>query len=220
MLQDPLHVDPTVDVILKVGSGIFWSLTYLLILRRGFLDKSYGMPVVALCANLSWEFIFSFVHPHSKPQLYIDYAWLALDAGILVQYLTYGRKEFPKHLPGSLFYPIFLLTLLLSFLFILLLSRELNDLNGVYAAFSQNLLMSILFVQLLLKRNSHEGQSIYIALCKMVGTVFPSILLYLYFPHSYFLNLLYVSIFIFDMAYLLLLYFKIRAAGLSPWARL
>ncbi|SFH21514.1 transmembrane-type terpene cyclase [Pontibacter chinhatensis] len=220
MLQDPLHVDPTVDVILKVGSGIFWSLTYLLILRRGFLDKSYGMPVVALCANLSWEFIFSFVHPHSKPQLYIDYAWLALDAGILVQYLTYGRKAFPKHLPGSLFYPTFLLTLLLSFLFILLLSRELNDLNGVYAAFSQNLLMSILFVQLLLKRNSHEGQSIYIALCKMIGTVFPSILLYLYFPHSYFLNLLYVSIFIFDITYLLLLYFKIRAAGLSPWARL
>ncbi|WP_276497469.1 hypothetical protein [Pontibacter litorisediminis] len=219
MLQNPLEVDPTIDAIFKICSGIFWSLTYLLILRRGFVDKSYGMPVVALCANLSWEFIFSFIHPHSKPQLYIDYAWLLLDIGILVQYLKYGRKDFPEHLPRVLFYPTFLLTLLLSFLFILLLSREFNDLNGVYAAFSQNLLMSILFIQLLLKRNSPRGQSLYIALSKMIGTVFPSVLLYLYFPDSYFLILLYVSIFIFDMTYLLLLYFKIKAAGLSPWAR-
>ncbi|WP_266204586.1 transmembrane-type terpene cyclase [Pontibacter kalidii] len=219
MLENPLEVDPTVDAIFKVCSGIFWSVTYLLILRRGIVDKSYGMPVVALCANLSWEFIFSFIHPHSTPQLYIDYAWLALDVGILVQYLKYGRKDFPEHLPVTLFYPTFLLTLLLSFLFILLLSREFNDLNGVYAAFSQNLLMSILFIQLLLKRNSPRGQSLYIALCKMIGTVFPSVLLYLYFPDSYFLVLLYVGIFIFDMTYLLLLYFKIKAAGLSPWAR-
>lgn len=177
------------------------------------------MPVVALCANLSWEFIFSFVHPHSKPQLYIDYAWLALYIGILIQYLTYGRKEFPEHLPGSLFYPTFLLTLVLSFLFILLMSREFNDLNGVYAAFSQNLLMSVLFIHLLLRRNGPQGQSLYIALSKMIGTVFPSVLLYLYFPESYFLILLYISIFIFDMAYLLLLYFKIKETGNSPWAR-
>ncbi|MCX2741713.1 transmembrane-type terpene cyclase [Pontibacter anaerobius] len=219
MLQNPLEVDPTVDAIFKVCSGIFWSVTYLLILRRGFVDKSYGMPVVALCANLSWEFIFSFVHPHSTPQRYIDYAWFALDAGILMQYLKYGRKDFPDQLPGSLFYPTFLLTLLLSFLFILLMSREFDDLNGVYAAFSQNLLMSVLFIHLLLRRNGPQGQSLYIALSKMIGTVFPSILLYLYFPESYFLILLYVSIFIFDMAYLLLLYFKIKTTGLRPWGR-
>ena len=219
MLENPLDVDPTIDAIFKVCSGIFWSITYLLILRRGFVDKSYGMPVVALCANLSWEFIFSFVHPHSKPQLYIDYAWFALDVGILMQYLMYGRKEFPEHLPVSLFYPAFLLTLLLSFLFILLMSREFNDLNGVYAAFSQNLLMSVLFIHMLLRRNSPQGQSLYIALSKMIGTVFPSVLLYMYFPESYFLILLYISIFIFDMTYLLLLFFKIKAKGINPWSR-
>ncbi|WP_439879887.1 hypothetical protein ACSX1A_12000 [Pontibacter sp. MBLB2868] len=220
MLQNPLDVDPTIDVIFKIASGIFWSITYLLILRRGFADKSYGMPMVALCANLSWEFIFSFVHPHSTPQLYVDYAWLALDAGILVQYLMYGKKEFSEHLPGEFFYPGFLLTLALSFLFILLLSREFNDLNGVYAAFGQNLLMSVLFIHLLLKRNSPLGQSLYIALSKMIGTLFPSVLLYMYFPGSYLLVLLYVSIFIFDMIYLLLLYLKMKGAGINPWARL
>ena len=49
---------------LMLGSGIFWTLTYVPIIWRGFLDQTYGMPLAALCANLSWEFIFSFVHPH------------------------------------------------------------------------------------------------------------------------------------------------------------
>ena len=220
MLDNPADVAPLLDVSFKLGSGFFWTLTYLLILRRGFIDKTYGMPMVALCANISWEFIFSFIHPHSIPQLYIDYVWLAFDAGILLQYLAYGRKEFPEQLPGSLFYPTFGLTLLLSGHFVLLLSREFNDLNGVYAAFSQNLLMSVLFIHLLVKRNSPLGQSLYIALSKMIGTLFPSVLLYLYFPKAYLLVLLYISIFVFDLLYFLLLYFKTKAAGLTPWARM
>ncbi|WP_187262955.1 transmembrane-type terpene cyclase [Pontibacter beigongshangensis] len=219
MLQNPSEVDPTLDVFFKIGSGVFWTITYLLILRRGYLDKSYGMPMVALCANISWEFIFSFVYPHSKPQLYVDYVWLAFDVGILAQFFVYGRKDFTEQLPRSLFYPTFLITLVLSALFILLLSREFEDYNGVYAAFSQNLLMSVLFIHLLLKRNGPAGQSVYIALNKMVGTIFPSMLLYLYFPDSYLLVLLYISIFVFDLMYLVLLHAKTKAAGLNPWSR-
>ena len=58
---------------LMIIGGIFWSLTYILIIRRGFIEKTYGMPLIALCANISWEAIFSFLHPHSPPQLYINY---------------------------------------------------------------------------------------------------------------------------------------------------
>ncbi|WP_114779196.1 transmembrane-type terpene cyclase [Botryobacter ruber] len=220
MLENPLEVDKTLDVIFKVCSGVFWTITYLLILRRGFVDKTYGMPMVALCANISWEFIFSFVHPHSTPQLYIDYVWLAFDVGILVQYLRYGKKEFPELFPSNHFLPVFLLTLVLAALFILLMSREFNDYNGVYAAFSQNLLMSVLFIHMLLRRKSPLGQSVYIALCKMIGTIFPSLLLYMYFPDAYLLVLLYISIFIFDLSYLLLFYFVTKAEGINPWARL
>jgi hypothetical protein len=54
--------------ILLVGTGIFWTITYLLIIRRGFLDHTYGMPLIALCANLTWEFIFSFVFPQGPVQ--------------------------------------------------------------------------------------------------------------------------------------------------------
>jgi len=42
-------------------------------IRRGFKDKTFGMPFAALCANISWEAIFAFVTPHSSPQIYINY---------------------------------------------------------------------------------------------------------------------------------------------------
>jgi len=220
MLQDPVKLNAVIAHILQISSGLFWTLTYLLIIRRSYKDKSYGMPMVAICANVSWEFIFSFVHPHPLPQLYIDYLWLLFDLGILVQYLSYGKKEFSLKLPGSLFLPTFLFTLLFSALLILLISREFNEYIGIYAAFGQNLVMSVLFIHLYLKREDAAGQSLYIALSKMIGTLFPSFLFYLYFPHSYLLMLLYAGIFIFDLGYLLLLYFRLQTLTSHPWRRL
>jgi len=38
--------------IMMIG-GLFWSVTYILIIRRGFKDKTFGMPMAALCANIS-----------------------------------------------------------------------------------------------------------------------------------------------------------------------
>jgi hypothetical protein len=220
MLQDPVQLNESVAHFLMISSGIFWTITYLLILRRGFLDSSYGMPMLALCANLSWEFVFSFIYPHPQPQLYIDYLWLLFDLGILYQYLLLGRREFPTHLPRTWFYPTFGISLVLSALFIVVICREFKDFIGIYAAFAQNLLMSVLFIRLLLKRNSSSGQSLYIALSKLIGTIFPSILFYLYFPHSELLFLFFCSIFIFDLAYVILLYRKLKEAHLRPWLRL
>ncbi|WP_066511316.1 hypothetical protein [Rufibacter sp. DG15C] len=220
MLENPAHLDTGLSHFLMIGSGVFWTITYLLILRRGYLDKTYGMPMAALCANLAWEFIFAFVHPHPLPQLYIDYLWFLFDVGILVQYLRYGSKEFPAHLPKGLFYPTFSFSLVFAALLIAAISHEFDEYIGIYAAFGQNLMMSVLFVRMYLKRYSVQGQSIYIALAKLVGTVFPSVLFYLYFPDSYLLILLYLGILIFDAVYVGLLYRHQVKEGISPWRRL
>ena len=220
MLNNPTPVNATLELILQIGSGFFWTLTYILILRRGFKDKAYGMPVVALCANIAWEFTFSFIFPHPKPQLYINYIWLLFDVGILGQYLIYGKIYFTPNLPRHFFYPAFILALVLSALTIILMSYEFNEFIGIYAAFAQNLLMSGLFITMLLKRNNSKGQSVYIALFKLIGTLFPSILFYHYFPHSYLLMMLYIAILIYDFIYLWLLHYKIKLAGVNPWLRL
>ncbi len=55
-------------LICQLGMGLFWIITYILIIKRGFQDKKYGMPMVALCANISWEFIFTFIYPQNDLQ--------------------------------------------------------------------------------------------------------------------------------------------------------
>ena len=74
-------------IILTIG-GIFWILAYVCIISKGFKDKTYGMPLIALCANISWEFIYSFVLPSSPPQLFINYLWFGLDCVIVFQFFN------------------------------------------------------------------------------------------------------------------------------------
>jgi hypothetical protein len=55
--------------------------------------------------------------------------------------------------------------------------REFGVAKGAgYSAFLQNLLMSILFIAMLARRRSGEGQSLLIAVSKWIGTLAPTIL--------------------------------------------
>jgi len=112
---------------LEIGSGIFWTLVYILIIRRGFYDKTYGMPITALCANISWEFIFSFMIPHDPPQNYVNGVWFFFDLIIVVQTLSFGKVAFE---PTKLFYPAFFLGLITSFGAILAITYEFKDWEG------------------------------------------------------------------------------------------
>jgi hypothetical protein len=214
-----MTVPPGISWSLQIGSGVLWTLVYILIIRLGFQDKTYGMPIAALCANISWEFIFSFIQPHEPPQNYINIVWFAFDLIIVFQTVRFRQAAFSQELPAHLFYPVFVLTLLMSFGAILAITYEFKDWDGKYAAFGQNLMMSVLFIAMLLRRKDVSGQSVYIALFKMLGTLLPSVLFFLRFPSSILLNFLYVSIFVFDLIYLILLYSRHRESGISPWKR-
>lgn len=191
-----------------VVGGIFWTIAYLLIIRQGFKDKTYGMPLAALCANISWEAIFAFIHLHRPPQLYINYGWFALDLVIVFQFLKFGMKEFSK-LTTTQFYSVFVFALVLSFSMILFVTYEFQDWQGAYAAFGQNLMMSFLFLWMFFSRDDLRGQSVYIALFKMLGTLLSSLAFYLYQPisqSSFLLPFLYTAILICDSMYTALVF--------------
>jgi len=214
-----MTISPQVNWSLQIGSGVFWTLGYILIIKLGFQEKTFGMPKVALCANISWEFIFSFIHPHSLPQIYINVAWFSFDLVILFQTIRFGKRYFNRNLPSKLFYPSFFLTLILSFGAVLSITHQFKDWNGKYAAFGQNFMMSVLFVSMLLRRNNVSGQSMYIALFKMFGTLLPSILFFIHFPSAPLLNFLYITIFTFDLIYVFMLYAKHKELRINPWKR-
>jgi hypothetical protein len=193
----------TFDAIL-VGSGVLWTLAYLLIIRQGFVDRTYGMPLAALCANISWEFIFAFVYPHELPQRAVNVVWFSFDLVILAQLLVYGPREFAA-LPRRLFYAAFGLALATAFGAVLTVTLQFDDFDGAYSAFGQNLMMSILFVAMLYSRGSLRGQSVPIAALKMGGTALASFAFYSFNPDYYgsvLLPFLYVAILLFDGVYL------------------
>jgi hypothetical protein len=220
-MDNPMTLTAELGNALKIVSGICWTITYLLIIRRGFQDKTYGMPFIALCANIAWEFIFSFFLPHSAPQHYIDIIWFAFDCVIFYQFLRFGRHIFDGTLLEKWFYPVLLTVLAASLLGVLTMTLELEpvDRNGKYMAFIQNLMMSVLFIDMLLRRNSSQGQSLYIAIAKMLGTIIVSYYFYLKAPDLPFSLFLYIAIFVADVIYTVLLYAKLKQEGLNPWRR-
>lgn len=210
----------TTTTALAILSGIFWTIAYLLIVRRSIQEQSIGMPLVALCMNISWEFIFSFVFPSHKPQLYINYVWFLLDLVILIQYLKFGKLEVIKHYYKNFFAAAFFSTLAVSFLNMLFIIYDFGIKKGaIYTAFQDNLIMSMLFIYMLLSRGNVRGQSMYIAITKMICTACASISIHLSLPSSMLLIFLYLSIFLSDLVYSVLLYIKIKEQWINPWKR-
>lgn len=189
--------------LLLLGSGILWTITYLLIIYRGWRDHTYGMPLVALCANISWEGIFSFIYPPGQIQHIVDIIWFSLDVVIFVQLLLSGPREFGD-LPKRVFYALVAAMLVTSFCSVLFITQQFQD-RGTYSAFGQNLMMSVLFIVMLYRRRNLRGQSITIALCKGAGTLLASLGFWLYVPLSHtsgLLPFLYVAIVFYDLIYL------------------
>ena len=66
-------------------SVLTWSLAYILIIRRNYLDKTCGMPLLALAANVSWEFLHATFNPLTGQALVTDAIWRLLDFATIWQ---------------------------------------------------------------------------------------------------------------------------------------
>ncbi len=84
--------------------AIFWLGAYALIIRHAFREKIHGMPVVAMCGNIAWEFILGLGLFPACPVYWADcpdavmgpvtlFAAL-LDAFILYTIIRFGRDQF------------------------------------------------------------------------------------------------------------------------------
>ncbi|MFC6885742.1 MULTISPECIES: hypothetical protein [Actinomadura] len=199
-------------IVIQSLAGLMWTLAYILIILRSRRDKVYGVPLVALSANLTWEFWYTLVElpPHEDPvklaaQFVVNFVWLVFDLVILAQTLRYGPRQF-DWLPRAGFYAMFALVLAVTGPTIVLLNKEFDDVFGVRASFVQNLVMSGLFLAMLNARRSAAGQSLGIALSKMAGTGLAALGVFLYPPapvydHSVLLPFLYVAILVVDGVY-------------------
>ena len=115
---------------------------------------------------------------------------------------------------------MFCSTLVFSFFTVLLVTYEFRDWDGKYVSLGQNLIMSMLFIGLLLERDNLSGQSLWIAICKMLGTLTASISILTFFHDSRLLGFFSVSILFYDIAYCYLVHAKSKELRINPWTRL
>jgi hypothetical protein len=193
----------TTKLLLTIISGLCWTIVYLDGIRVGFRDKSYAIPFYALALNFAWELLYTILGFKTNgvtTQNIFNAVWFTFDVGILYTYFKFGRKYFrafhdqPPALPtrrdSDKTYPLAtadgtdkafvawsVLGLITAFAVQYAFRREFGVAKGAgYSAFSQNLLMSVLFIAMLVKRGSREGQSLTIAVNKGIGTFAATIL--------------------------------------------
>jgi hypothetical protein len=205
--------------VLTLISGISWTIVYIDIINRGFKDKTYGMPLFALAFNITWEFIFGFlVGDGFSLQKVVNSVWFILDAVIVYTYFKYGRKEFPKTVE-NFFIPWSVIAFIVGFITLYFTHLEFEGFWGArYSAFAQNLMMSVLFIGMLVRRNNVDGQSMYIAIFKWLGTLAPTIQMYLQ-TGSMLILILGIGIFLYDVIYMGMLYQKFVELRLNPFTR-
>ena len=169
----------TLKIILTIISGVCWTIVYIDGIRLGFKDKSYAIPFYALALNFAWETLytyFGFRINGVNVQNIFSALWLTFDIGILYTYFKFGRKYFPSAYGSGVFIGWSILGLVTAFALEYSFVREFGVAKGAgYSAFLQNLLMSILFIAMLARRRSREGQSLLIAVNKWIGTLAPTI---------------------------------------------
>ncbi|ATB32897.1 hypothetical protein [Melittangium boletus] len=212
------------NIIGEVGSFL-WVVAYALIVRQCHQQKTYGIPMVAICLNMGWEVLTAWVLPNPvEVWLWLERAWSILDLFILGQLLRYGRAEqkFPE--TRQYFYPLIGLTLVLSFCGQYSFIKMYQDNMGFMDAFMINLVMSILFVGLYYeRRETRQGLSVPVAWLKMLGSLGTGIqsqVVVRSIDHMHqgvpFLTFLSLSILLFDCAYIYLLMKPVRSPAGQP----
>ena len=168
------------SLFLVVFSGLCWTIVYIDSIRIGFKESTYAMPFWALALNFAWELlqtVFEYRVAGFVLQVGITALWFLLDCGIFYTWFRFGKKYFPANLKTHWFVGYSLLVLFSSFVLQYFFLVEFGLFPGrAYAAFLQNLLMSVLFIGMLVNRGSSEGQSLTIAVSKWLGTLAPTIL--------------------------------------------
>ena len=171
-----------IEFILQIFSGIFWSVTYIDCIRVGIKQKLCAIPTFSLMLNLGWEGVQAigefFYHAHGEESLqgYADLCWLLLDVGVLVTLIVYGRKDFSFFDNRKFFYLWVALSYFCAVIVQICFVLQYGFVEAaVLTSFPQNLIMSVQFVDLIMQRRSRQGSSLIIAVCKWLGTLFPTI---------------------------------------------
>eukprot|EP00485_Elphidium_margaritaceum_P000569 CAMPEP_0202701118 /NCGR_PEP_ID=MMETSP1385-20130828/14230_1 /ASSEMBLY_ACC=CAM_ASM_000861 /TAXON_ID=933848 /ORGANISM="Elphidium margaritaceum" /LENGTH=249 /DNA_ID=CAMNT_0049358461 /DNA_START=20 /DNA_END=769 /DNA_ORIENTATION=- len=171
-------------IILGLLASGGWTIAYIACVYIGFKQKTYCIPFVTLMINFAWELYFTFSAFQCAPnkwcvQRVTNVIWTILDTLIVISLLVYGFKYFEKIFHKVVWYSTLLFIFCSALTFIILFQESFDPTGGI-SAFSDNYLMSCLFIPFYYVRKAQSGydlngQSLVIAISKCIGTLATSI---------------------------------------------
>ena len=194
--------------LLIVTSGICWSIVYIESIRIGFQQKTYAMPLFALGLNIVWEGLYAFtdifIRQSIGAQAIANACWFVLDCVIVYTYFKFGKSECRTETERRFFVPWSLLAFAACLVLQLLFYYWFGNVEGEkYAAYLQNVAMSLLYLSMLKERKSDKGQSMIIAVCKCIGTLTPTI--FGTIEGNWFITVTGIICFVYDVIYIVAL---------------
>lgn len=233
MVSETLSLPMTIIGALMFG---LWTLAYIAIIRKAIKDRTYGIPIVDGCLNVSWEFVFSFnLAGHLSNGLeWGNRFWLLFDAISVSTYFLYGRREQTIPWVKKHYYPILVASLVFCGVGQYQFMLYFQDDYGVVSSLLMDVLMAALFIGLFFKRPDMRGLSYAGAWLMMLGNIFGFIFIHFWFPTQYangrmiahpewpepasfhFLTTLYVATTVMNIIYVYLMWNRrreLRAAG-------
>jgi len=163
---------------LVCAGGLFWVLAYCQSIRVGFSLKTYCIPFVALFLNVGWELyntIRGFMIAGTYFLNFVNAVWFLLDVIIVYTFWNYGRNEPQKnHQFIWITIGLFFSGLLFNHVSAMLYTPKIG---ANYFGFVINIIMSILFISNLLLKKKHFTHDLFIAISKLLGTLFLTLLL-------------------------------------------
>lgn len=207
------------EMFLTLLSGICWCIVYEECIRLAVKDKTFAMPFWALALNITWEGIYTYqdLRGGGGVQAIVNVLWFCLDIVILTLYFKYGKEQHESG-SGKVFYLWTILGVAAMLLVQLAYVKEFGlggHLSAQYSAFAQNLIMSIAFIHMLVKRGNTKGQSMLLAIAKWIGTLAPTITMGI-MTTNYVVLACGLLCTVYDVIYIVLLYRAKKNEGLEP----
>jgi len=148
----------------EASGCLLWTVAYVVMIRRQFLDRHYGLPLTALALNLTWEvwhggvliWAWNGLDTASRLVLLIDVTWIALDLVLIAQVIRFARERGERRYG----FPAFLLLCAPALLFHIAIDRSFREPTGYYSGFLADLVMFFLVALLVRHRGSNRGFSL------------------------------------------------------------
>jgi hypothetical protein len=155
-----------------------YSVAYTFMIAKNRRDRSYGVPLLCLASNISWEIQTTLVIQSN----YACYSlangtWLAMNMIIMAQTFYYGPTEWRRSTPwlrtigASWFHALFAMVSACTYIFWQLFMQQTGDdaNDAAYSSWVMALLEAVLTLAMLHQRQSSRGQSVLAACFKTVS---------------------------------------------------